>query len=131
MTLRQTHSGGCHCGAVRFRAELPAQLDVEDCNCSICAMSGNIHIIVPARYFQLLKGKEALTEYSFNTGTAKHLFCRICGIKSYYIPRSNPDGYAITYRCLDDWQKLDVRITPFDGQNWEMYAGRLAHKSKA
>ncbi|MBL4877673.1 MAG: GFA family protein [Hyphomonas sp.] len=124
-------AGGCHCGAVRFEVDLPPTFEVEDCNCSICAMSGNIHVIVPASRFRLLQGAETLTEYTFNTGGAKHRFCKICGIKSFYVPRSNQDGYAVTWRCLDDWQTLDVTINKFDGQNWEANAGALAHKSKA
>jgi hypothetical protein len=122
-------AGGCHCGAVRFEALLPDAFEVEDCNCSICAMSGNLHVIVPASRFRLLQGAEHLTEYTFNTGGAKHRFCRTCGIKSFYVPRSNPDGFAITWRCLDDWQSFSVKVTPFDGQNWEANAARLAHKS--
>ncbi|MEO0816926.1 MAG: GFA family protein [Pseudomonadota bacterium] len=124
------YKGGCHCGAVRFEVQLPEAFEVENCNCSICAMSGNIHVIVPASRFVLAKGHDALTEYTFNTGNAKHLFCKTCGVKSFYIPRSNPDGYAVTWRCLDDWQSLDVTVNAFDGQNWEANAGALAHKSK-
>ncbi|MEO0467346.1 MAG: GFA family protein [Pseudomonadota bacterium] len=130
MTNLKTWAGGCHCGTVRFEVDLPNAIEVEDCNCSICAKSGNIHVIVPASRFRLLKGEEALTRYTFNSGKAQHLFCKTCGVKSFYIPRSNPDGYAVTYRCLDDWMDLDVTITPFDGKNWEANAARLAHKSK-
>lgn len=126
---RTWRAGGCHCGAVRFEAELPQAFEVEDCNCSMCAMSGNIHVIVPASRFRLLQGADNLAEYTFNTGNARHRFCTICGIKSFYIPRSNPDGFAVTWRCLDDWDKLEVTVVPFDGQNWEANAGRLAHKS--
>lgn len=126
---RTWRAGGCHCGAVRFEAELPQAFEVEDCNCSMCAMSGNIHVIVPASRFRLLQGEAQLGEYTFNTHKARHRFCTICGIKSFYIPRSNPDGFAVTWRCLDDWDKLDVTVVPFDGQNWEANAGRLAHKS--
>lgn len=125
----RAHRGGCHCGAVRFEVDLPPAFEVEDCNCSICAMSGNIHVIVPQLRFRLVKGADHLTEYTFKTRAAKHWFCRICGVKSFYVPRSNPDGYAVTYRCLDDWMDLDVTINPFDGQNWEANAGALAHKS--
>jgi hypothetical protein len=123
-------AGGCHCGAVRFAADLPDAFETEDCNCSICAMSGNIHVIVPASRFRLVQGQDNLTEYSFNTHTARHLFCRTCGVKSFYVPRSNPDGFAVTWRCLDDWRSLDVTVVPFDGQEWEANAGRLVHKSK-
>ncbi|MFN7055819.1 GFA family protein [Hyphomonas sp.] len=125
------YAGGCHCGAVRFEVQLPEAFDVEDCNCTMCAMSGNIHVIVPASRFRLLQGADNLSEYTFNTGNAKHRFCRTCGIKSFYVPRSNPDGFAVTWRCLDDWMELNVTVVPFDGQNWEANAARLAHKSKA
>jgi len=93
-------------------------------------MSGNIHVIVPSSRFKLISGETNLTRYIFNTGAAQHLFCKTCGVKSYYIPRSNPDGVAVTWRCLDDWQTLDATVCPFDGQNWEANAGALAHKSK-
>jgi len=93
-------------------------------------MSGNIHVIVPASRFRLVSGEDKLTEYRFNTGAARHLFCQTCGVKAFYVPRSNPDGYAVTYRCLDDWAQIDVTINRFDGQNWEANAGALAHKSR-
>ncbi|HAE28044.1 MAG TPA: aldehyde-activating protein, partial [Hyphomonas adhaerens] len=99
--------------------------------CSICAMSGNIHIIVPSSRFRLLQGNDNLAEYTFNTGAARHLFCKTCGVKSFYIPRSNPDGVAVTWRCIDDWQDLNATVNRFDGQNWEQHAHTLAHKSKA
>lgn len=130
MSTYKSRSGGCHCKAVRFEVDLPEAFDVEDCNCSICAMSGNIHVIVPSTRFRLTKGEDQLSEYTFNTGGAKHRFCKICGVKSFYVPRSNQDGFAITYRCLDNWMDLDVTINRFDGQNWEANAGALAHKSK-
>ena len=96
-----THSGGCHCGAVAFEVEAPAKIVASDCNCSICRMSGYLHLIVPRSRFHLLQGADALTEYKFNTGTARHLFCGRCGVKSFYVPRSNPDGYSVNVRCLD------------------------------
>ncbi|MEZ5945942.1 MAG: GFA family protein [Hyphomonas sp.] len=125
-----THQGGCHCGAVRFEVDLPDAFEVEDCNCSICAMSGNIHVIVPSSRFRLLQGADNLTEYTFNSRRARHLFCKTCGIKSFYIPRSNPDGYAVTWRCIEGWDTLNVTVNKFDGQNWEQNAGALAHKSQ-
>ena len=125
-----TALGGCHCKAVRFEVDLPARLEVEDCNCSICAMSGNLHVIVPAARFRLLQGEEGLIEYRFNTRTARHLFCRVCGVKSFYVPRSNPDGFAVTWRCLDEWERFEVAVEAFDGQHWEANAAALAHKSK-
>jgi hypothetical protein len=122
------YSGGCHCGAVAFEIEAPDELEVSDCNCSICAKSGYLHLIVPRSKFALLRGEDSLSEYTFNTGVAKHLFCRRCGIKSFYIPRSNPDGVAVNARCLDPYPQ-HMRIEPFDGQNWEKNAHALAHLS--
>jgi hypothetical protein len=123
------HAGGCQCGAVRFEVDVPDRPEVEDCNCSICRMSGFLHLIVPAAAFRLLRGEEALNIYTFNTGVAKHYFCRICGIKPFYIPRSNPDGVDVNVRCLDEAPE-DMRISPFDGRNWEAHAHTLAHKSR-
>ena len=123
-------AGGCHCGAVRFEAALPDRIDAQDCNCSICARSGFIHIIVPEGRFRLIQGEANLTSYSFNSHTARHLFCRVCGVKSFYRPRSNPDGWSVNARCLDDFRTLDLDLTAFDGQNWEQHAHALAHLSQ-
>ena len=126
MTL---HTGGCHCGAVRFEVEAPEHLIVQDCNCSICGKSGYLHLIVPQANFKLTQGQSALTTYSFGTHVARHLFCRTCGIKSFYIPRSNPDGVDVNARCLDNTD-LNMTIEPFDGRHWEENADALAHLSK-
>ncbi|WP_461516809.1 GFA family protein [Porticoccus sp.] len=123
------YSGSCHCGAVTFEAEAPEQVEVEDCNCSICAKSGYLHLIVPKKNFRLLSGEEQLQTYTFNSGVAKHTFCRICGIKPFYIPRSNPDGVDVNLRCLNE-QPKSITIVHFDGQNWEQHAHTLAHKSR-
>jgi len=124
-----THRGGCHCRRVRFEVEAPAALLVQECNCSLCRMSGFQHLIVPAARFRLLAGAEDLTEYTFNTGVAKHRFCRVCGVKSFYIPRSNPDGVDVNARGLDDGTIDSLTIEPFDGQNWEQHAASLARLS--
>lgn len=121
------HTGGCHCGAVRFEVRAPADLEVHDCNCSICARTGFLHLIVPRDRFQLLSGGDCLTEYRFNSGVARHLFCRVCGVKSFYVPRSNPDGYSVNFRCLDPGTVRSCTVQPFDGQNWEVAAESLAH----
>jgi hypothetical protein len=123
-------SGGCHCGAVRFEARLPAKVVAQACNCSICAMTGFVHVIVPEQRFRLLKGSGDLTAYTFNTGVARHLFCARCGVKSFYRPRSNPDGWSVNARCLDEADGLDIEIEAFDGQNWEANAVALAHLSR-
>jgi hypothetical protein len=113
------HTGGCHCGRVRFEVTAPAQLRVSDCNCSICAKSGFLHLIVPKARFKLLLGDASLTNYQFNTRTAQHLFCSVCGIKSFYVPRSHPNGYSVNARCLDGVRTADLTIVPFDGRDWE------------
>lgn len=123
------YPGRCHCGAVRFEVEAPEAVEVEDCNCSICAMSGYLHLIVPRSCFRLLSGEDQLRTYTFNTGVAQHRFCGICGIKPFYIPRSNPDGVDVNLRCLTE-RPAEVRIVAFDGQNWEANAASLAHKSR-
>ena len=123
------HQGSCHCGAVQFEVEAPDAIEVEDCNCSICRMTGFLHLIVPRRNFRLLSGHEKLITYTFNTGVAEHKFCGICGIKSFYIPRSNPDGVDVNLRCLKT-QPKEVKIVKFDGENWEANAAALTHKSQ-
>lgn len=125
-----THSGSCHCGRVKFEVDAPATLEVQECNCSICSKTGYWHLIVPKTKFRLLQGANDLAEYTFNTGTAKHLFCKVCGIKSFYVPRSNPDGYSVNARCLDPSTIDDIRIEQFDGKNWEQHGAALANLSK-
>jgi hypothetical protein len=121
-----THAGGCHCGAVRFEVVAPKKLRVSECNCSICSRAGYLHLIVPADRFRLLSGEQALKTYGFNTHTAKHLFCSVCGIKSFYVPRSHPDGYSVNARCLDAGTVEEMVVTPINGREWEQQypAGR-------
>ena len=107
----------------------PADIGATECNCSICGKSGFLHLIVAKSCFRLQQGAEHLTTYTFNTGAAKHLFCKVCGIKSFYVPRSNPDGYSINVRCLDPGTIKSVVVTQFDGQNWEQHGAELAHLS--
>lgn len=125
-----THRGGCHCGAVRFEVEAPAVIEAHACNCSVCEMSGFLHLIVPAPRFRLVCGEPELITCTFNTGVARRPFCRHCGVKSFYIPRSNPDGLSVNVRCLDHETVEEVRIEEFDGRHWEANAGRLAHLSR-
>jgi len=125
-----THRGGCHCGRVKFEVEAPDEIEAAECNCSICSKSGYLHLIVPRSRFRLLQGSDCLSGYRFHTGIAKHLFCKVCGIKSFYVPRSNLDGYSVNVRCLEPATIAAVKITPFDGGNWEAHAAELAHLSK-
>ena len=120
-----TVSGGCHCRAVRFEAEVPAEAEVLDCNCSICAMTGFRHLIVPHGDFRLLSGEDALAHYRFGTGAADHLFCSVCGVKSFYQPRSHPDAWSLNVNALDDVSELTMTVRRFDGRNWEAARGAL------
>ena len=122
------YHGGCHCGAIAFEVNASEVLEVEDCNCSICSKSGFLHLIVPKSAFHLLRGGDQVTTYTFNTGVAQHTFCRICGIKPFYTPRSNPDGVDVNVRCLVETPTA-MRIIPFDGRHWEDHAHTLSHKS--
>lgn len=112
------HEGGCHCGAVRFRVAVE-RYEALDCNCSMCTRKGNLHLIVPRERFAILQGEDSLTTYRFNTGVAQHLFCKVCGIHPFYIPRSHPDCIDVNLRCLDGEVLSQFQITPFDGRNWE------------
>jgi hypothetical protein len=113
------HEGGCHCGRVRFTVSAPPDLAVVDCNCSICRMTGFLHLIVPNDRFHLLAGEADLVDYRFGTGAARHRFCRHCGIKSFYVPRSHPDGISVHVRCLKPGTVRSMQIQPFDGEHWE------------
>ena len=125
-----THTGGCHCGAVRWEIEAPAVLKTHTCNCSICNLTHYQHLIVPKHQFRVVKGDDHLNLYTFGSGIAQHYFCKTCGVKSFYIPRSNPNGVSVHARCIDPATVQAVEDEPFDGQNWEKNAGSLAHLSE-
>ncbi|ELR62563.1 Centromere protein V, partial [Bos mutus] len=113
------HTGGCHCGAVRFEVWASADLHIFDCNCSICKKKQNKHFIVPASRFKLLKGADSITTYTFNTHKAQHTFCKRCGVQSFYSPRSNPGGFGIAPHCLDEGTVRSVVVEEFNGSDWE------------
>ncbi|KAH9525546.1 hypothetical protein Btru_001676 [Bulinus truncatus] len=113
------HFGGCHCGAVRFKVLAPDSVDVFECNCSICTKKQNFHFIVPKSNFTLLQGEDSITTYTFNKKLAKHTFCKICGVQSFYTPRSNQDGIGIMPHCIDSGTIKSLNIKKFDGRNWE------------
>jgi hypothetical protein len=114
-----THRGGCHCGRVRFEVQAPAVLEVSTCNCSMCSKTGYVHLLVPAERFKLTSGEDVITTYEWNTRTAKHKFCSLCGIKSFYVPRSHPDGFSVNARCLDEGS-FELRVVrETNGREWE------------
>jgi hypothetical protein len=119
VTTPETFTGGCHCGAVRWRVAVRERVALA-CNCSICTKKGFLHVIVPTADFELLTEPAALATYRFNTGVAQHLFCRTCGTQSHYIPRSHPDGVSTNLRCFEDAAaRASFEVRPFDGRNWE------------
>jgi hypothetical protein len=124
MLNSRIYRGGCHCGAVRFQVTVDRQ-KVINCNCSICRKKSFLHLIVDRDRFQLLQGEDCLTTYTFNTHTAKHLFCRICGIHSFYHPRSHPGSIDVNVRCLDEDILSEFESEFFDGANWEKNIDKL------
>ena len=130
MSELMAYQGGCHCGAVRFRA-LVDRHEAILCNCSICTKKGFLHLILPKERFSLLRGEGALATYTFNTRVARHMFCRICGVHPFYTPRSHPDGVDVNVRCLDGDVVERFHITPFDGAHWEESIGRLVEPGRA
>jgi hypothetical protein len=113
------HRGGCHCGRVRFEVMAKPAAEVTSCNCSMCSKSGYLHLVVPADRFRLVSGADVLTSYQFNTQTAKHLFCSVCGVKSFYVPRSHPDGFSVNVRCLDEGTFQISALRETNGREWE------------
>jgi hypothetical protein len=116
--MLETMEGGCHCGRVRFRVTGDLAT-VVDCNCSVCTKKGILHLIVPQEQFELLSGQDDLAVYQFNTGVAKHMFCRHCGMHPFYVPRSDPDKIDVNVRCLDAVDLDKISVKTFDGRNWE------------
>ena len=121
-------AGSCQCGRVRIEALAPADLELLECTCSMCSRSGYLHLIVAAREFRIVSGAGDLVEYSFGTGVAKHRFCRHCGAKPFYVPRSHPDGYSVNARCLDPSTIKLMTIRPYDGRNWEIARSDLGSR---
>jgi hypothetical protein len=111
-------TGGSHCGAVRFRFESKHQVELLDCNCSICSATGFLHLIISHDRFTLHTGAEALESYSFGSRAAEHLFCKTCGVKSFYQPRSHPNAWSVNFNCLDEGHGLEQHVRAFDGRNW-------------
>jgi hypothetical protein len=109
---------------VRF--EVTADLErVTECNCSMCSRTAYLHLIVPPAQFRLIAGADDLTLYQFGTRTAKHQFCRHCGVSGFYVPRSHPDHIDVNVRCLDGVDVSALTPVRFDGRNWEASIGRL------
>ena len=120
-------SGGCHCGAIRFSLETSPNPKMLDCNCSICRLTGYLHLFIPHEDLFLECDPAALTSYQFGSGQAEHLFCKSCGIKSFYQPRSHPGAWSVNFKCLDENHRLTPRIVAFDGRNWDQAKAKIAN----
>lgn len=120
------HKGGCHCGRVEFEVRAPADIEITRCNCSICSMTGFLHLIISRDAFRLIRGADEIVTYTFNTGVAQHYFCRHCGVKSWYIPRSHPDGISVNANCLRPGTIASITTKAFDGRNWEQNISQLS-----
>jgi len=116
--MLEKREGGCHCGRVRFRAEVDLDL-LSQCSCTMCVKKGIMHLPIFPKDFTLLRGKDVLKVYTFETGTAQHTFCPHCGIHPFYVPRSQPDKITVNARCLDDIDGPALKPTRFfDGKHW-------------
>jgi len=125
----QTYQGACHCGRVSF--EVPADLNyVVDCNCSICRRTGAFWHPAAETDLRILAGEADLALYQFNTKTAKHYFCRQCGIHPFIRPRLDPGRWAFNARCIDGIDLSSIKVRPFDGQNWEATAATYRERLK-
>ena len=120
-----THLGSCHCNQIQFEVIGEKNIKVLDCSCSICSILNYKHYIVDKSQFKLLKGKKYLSTYTFNTNVAKHLFCKNCGIKSFYIPRSHPDSISVNLNCIHSKTINNVKIIKFDGNHWKKNINKI------
>jgi Uncharacterized conserved protein len=120
-----THLGSCHCKQIKFEVLGEKNIKVLDCTCSICSILNYKHYIVDKSQFKLLKGKKYLSTYTFNTNVAKHLFCKNCGIKSFYIPRSHPDSVSVNLNCIHSKTINKVKIIKFDGKHWNKNINKI------
>lgn len=115
--IRSPHNASCHCGAVVLELDLPDGIvDPRRCNCSICRRKGAIAASVPLAGLRVVRGKEVLSLYQFNTNTARHYFCSICGIYTHHKRRSTPTEYSYNVACLEGVDPFDiVEIQHVDG----------------
>lgn len=119
MEVKGLNKGACHCGAVKFEVELPNGFDdLSRCNCSMCARRGAVVNAVPLSAFQITKGSGSLSLYQFNTKTAEHYFCSICGIYTHHKRRSNPNQYSVNVACIEGVNPFELGDIPTtDGIN--------------
>ncbi len=119
------YKGGCHCGKIEYQVDVTEGISLVECNCTICSKTAYLHLIVPKKDFSLIKGEDEYSTYTFDTHEAKHHFCKTCGIKSFYIPRSHPNGVSVNARCLQEFNQTLYEIEKFDGLHWEENIAKL------
>ena len=126
--MLEKYLGNCHCNAIIFEFYCKTEINLIQCNCSICIHTNYLHLIVPHENFKLLKGDNVISTYQFNSKSAKHFFCSICGIKSFYQPRSHKNSYSINYNSIKKRPKIK-KIINFNGKNYEMNLGKIKNIS--
>lgn len=124
------HIASCHCGAVQVHFEAPKAVKVTLCNCSMCRRTGHKHVFIPQNEATLI-GEENLSLYTFGSGAAKHYFCKICGTRPFYIPRSHPDTYSVNLRCIENDTLSASETIEFDGQNWDQNIAGLRSETES
>ena len=111
----ESYTGGCHCGAVKFSFTCDDTVEIWKCNCSVCALIDYEHLFIPHENFSLLTSADNLSTYSFGTHSAKHYFCKTCGIKSFYQPRSHPEAYSVNLKCVTNPPTVE-HVIEIDGR---------------
>jgi hypothetical protein len=112
-------NGVCHCGTVKFKADLTDGLHTaRRCTCSFCRMRGAVVVSARLGGVHIIAGADKLMSYRFNTGTAQHFFCSVCGIYTHHQRRSNPNEYGVNVACLEGLSPFDFsEVTVMDGEN--------------
>ena len=111
--------GHCHCRAVHITIPVRPET-LGDCNCSLCSKKNALMHRVPPERFRLLAGEDNLALYQWNTGTAKHYFCRTCGIYPFHMPRAAPHQYTVNVACLDGVDPSALKVNVFDGKAFSL-----------